>query len=149
MKGLLVTDVTAARQIENLIAEYAELVDTGDLAGMGRLFADGAFIGSDGTRFEGSEAVENMLRNLTIMHADGTLRTHHVTTNIRIEVDDRADTATARSYLTIFQAVDGLPLQPIAAGRYRDRFAQRDGTWRFAERQISIHMVGNMSHHIC
>ncbi|MFF4753034.1 nuclear transport factor 2 family protein [Streptomyces sp. NPDC002514] len=142
------TAVAAARDIENLIAEYAELVDTGDLAGVGRLFTDGVFIGSDGVRFEGSTAVENMLRDHVILYDDGTPRTHHVTTNIRIEVDEQADTATARSYLTIFQAVDGLPLQPIAAGRYRDHFARRDGTWRFAQRRITIHMVGNVSRHL-
>ncbi|MFE9606970.1 nuclear transport factor 2 family protein [Streptomyces sp. NPDC006012] len=142
------TAVAAAREIENLIAEYAELVDTGDLAGLGRLFADGVFTGSDGVRFEGSAAVENMLREHVIIHDDGTPRTHHVTTNIRIEVDEQAGTATARSYLTIFQAVDGLPLQPIAAGRYQDRFVRRDGTWRFAQRRITLHMVGNLGHHL-
>ncbi|MFG2356990.1 nuclear transport factor 2 family protein [Streptomyces sp. NPDC048521] len=140
--------LAATREIENLIAEYAELVDTGDLAGVGRLFANGVFIGSDGTRLEGAEAVENMLRERTIRYADGTLRTHHVTTNIRVDVDERAATATARSYLTIFQQVPELPLQPIAAGRYRDRFVRQDGTWRFAERRIDIHMVGNVSHHL-
>lgn len=142
------TTLTNTRDIENLIAEYAELVDSGDLAGMSRLFTEGVFIGSDGTRFEGSEAVEQMLRSRTILHDDGTLRTHHVTTNIRINVDEQAGTATARSYVTIFQEVTGLPLQPIAAGRYRDRFAQRDGKWRFAARQLDIHLVGETSHHM-
>ncbi len=142
------TTVADTRPIENLIAEYAELVDTGDLAGMGRLFAEGVFIGSDGTRHEGSEAVEKMLRDRTIVHGDGTLRTHHATTNIRIEVDEETDTATGRSYLTIFQEAAGLPLQPIAAGRYRDRFVLRDGTWRFAERRIHIHLVGDTSYHL-
>lgn len=136
------------RDIENLIAAYAELVDTGDLAGMGRLFAEGAFTGSDGTRFEGSRAVEHMLRDRTVLYSDGTLRTHHVTTNIRIEFDEQAGTATARSYVTIFQAATGLSLQPIAAGRYRDRFVKRDGEWRFSERQINIHLAGNTSYHV-
>lgn len=136
------------RPIENLIAEYAELVDGGDLAGVGRLFADGVFIGSDGTRHQGSGAVEKMLRNRTIVHSDGTLRTHHVTTNIRIEIDEQAGTAAGRSYLTIFQEAAGLPLQPIAAGRYQDLFVRRNGTWRFAERRINVHLVGDTSYHM-
>ncbi|MFF8910799.1 nuclear transport factor 2 family protein [Streptomyces olivaceoviridis] len=60
----------------------------------------------------------------------------------------RSSTATARSYLTIFQAVPELPLQPIAAGRYRDRFERRNGKWRFAERRITVHMIGNVGHHL-
>ncbi|MFB7166645.1 nuclear transport factor 2 family protein [Streptomyces sp. NPDC056242] len=142
------TSSSVTRDIENLIAEYAERVDTGDLAGVGQLFSEGAFVGSDGTRFEGAGAVEGMLRDRVILYSDGTPRTHHVTTNVHIEVDQEAGTATGRSYVTIFQAVDGLPLQPIAAGRYRDRFVREDGQWRFAERLITIHLVGDISHHM-
>ncbi|WP_037858933.1 nuclear transport factor 2 family protein [Streptomyces sp. NRRL S-340] len=140
--------VSDSRPIENLIAEYAERLDSADLAGVGALFAEGAFIGTDGTRYEGSAAVEGMLRDRTIVHSDGTLRTHHVTTNIRIDIDEEACTATGRAYLTLFQAADGLPLQPIAAGRYNDRYVWRDGTWRFAERRINVHLVGDTSYHM-
>ncbi|MGY0489381.1 nuclear transport factor 2 family protein [Streptomyces sp. WG-D5] len=138
----------AVRAVENLIATYAELVDTGDLAGAGRLFAEGVFVGTDGTEFVGSEAVEGMLRDRVILYDDGTPRTHHVTTNINVEVDEQDRVAAARSYVTIFQAAPGLPLQPIAAGRYRDRFVERDGEWRFAERRIGIHLVGDISFHM-
>ncbi len=96
-----------------------------------------------------------MLHDRTIRYEDGTPRTHHVTTNFIITTDDRTEsattttTATARSYVTVFQAVPGLlPLQPIAAGRYRDRFACHDGRWRFAERHVDIHLTGDVSHHL-
>ncbi|GGM16855.1 hypothetical protein GCM10010129_71290 [Streptomyces fumigatiscleroticus] len=140
--------VTDIRDIENLIADYAELVDTGDLPGLGRLFADGVFVGGDGTRFEGREAVEKMFRDRVILYADGTPRTHHVTTNIRVRIGERTDTATARSYITVMQAPAGLPLRPIAAGRYHDRFVRRDGRWRFAERAVHLHLTGDTSHHL-
>ncbi|MFJ9537611.1 nuclear transport factor 2 family protein [Streptomyces sp. NPDC101225] len=133
--------------VTNLIARYAELVDTGDFAGVGALFADAVFIGS-GAPLEGGEAVERMLRNTVILYEDGTPRTHHVTTNVTVEVDGAAGTAAARSYVTIFQAVPGLPLQSIAAGRYTDRFVRRDGRWRFAERRVGIHLAGDLSHHL-
>jgi hypothetical protein len=45
---------------------------------------------------------------------DGTPRTKHVTTNITINVDDAAGTATSRAYFTVLQALPGLALQPIA-----------------------------------
>ncbi|MET9076039.1 nuclear transport factor 2 family protein [Streptomyces sp. NPDC004232] len=136
------------RSIENLIAEYAELVDTGDLPGLGRLFAEGVFIGGAGARFEGRAAVEQMFRDRTILYADGTPRTHHVTTNVRVEVDEQAGTATACSYVTVLQALDDLPLQAVAAGRYRDRFVREGGRWRFAERAVHIHLVGDTSRHL-
>ncbi|MFF4398774.1 nuclear transport factor 2 family protein [Streptomyces sp. NPDC001480] len=136
-----------AYAVANLIARYAELVDTGDFAGVGALFADAVFIGS-GAPAEGREAVEKMLRDTVILYEDGTPRTHHATTNIAVEVHEETGTATARSYVTVFQAVPGLPLQPIAAGRYSDRFERHDGQWRFAARQVRIHLVGDVSRHL-
>ena len=103
-----------ARKIENLIARYAELVDTGDFTGVGGLFTDGVFRGS--ADFTGPDQVAGMLRDRVILYEDGTPRTHHVTTNLQIEVDNQAGTASARSYITVFQAVADLPLQPIIAG---------------------------------
>ncbi|MFD7923431.1 nuclear transport factor 2 family protein [Streptomyces sp. NPDC059740] len=132
--------------IFRLIAEYAELVDTGDFAGVGALFADAVFIGS-GAPVRGRE-VEQMLRDTVILHEDGTPRTHHATTNLHVDVDEEAGTGTARSYVTVFQALPGFPLQPVAAGRYLDRFACRDGRWRFTERQVRIHLVGDVSRHL-
>ncbi|MEU6292540.1 nuclear transport factor 2 family protein [Streptomyces sp. NPDC046988] len=135
------------RLIENLIARYAELVDDGDFAGLGALLADATFRGS-GEPVSGNAAIEEMFRNMLIVHADGTPRTQHVTTNINVEVDEQAGTAFARSYVTVLQALADLPLQPVAAGRYRDRFARRDGQWRFVERSVQIRMVGDVSRHL-
>ncbi|CAL2059123.1 protein of unknown function [Streptomyces murinus] len=44
--------------VPNLIARYAELVDSGDFAGVGELFAAAVFIGS-GEPAEGAAAVEH------------------------------------------------------------------------------------------
>ncbi|MEV5238449.1 nuclear transport factor 2 family protein [Streptomyces cinnamoneus] len=135
------------RAIENLIARYAELVDDGDFAGVGTLLADATFTGSGGP-VRGRDAIEGMFRDTVIVYADGTPRTQHVTTNVAIEVDERADTAVARSYVTVLQALPDLPLQPIAGGRYHDRFERRDGQWRFAERRVRINLVGDVSRHL-
>ncbi|WP_420036419.1 nuclear transport factor 2 family protein [Streptomyces sp. cg28] len=133
--------------VTHLITRYAELVDTGDFAGVGALLAEAVFIGS-GPPVEGAEAVERMLRESVILYEDGTPRTHHVTTNIAVDVDGAAGTASARSYVTVFQELPELPLQPVAAGRYRDRFARRDGRWRFVERRVRIHLLGDVSRHL-
>ncbi|MFF8910711.1 nuclear transport factor 2 family protein [Streptomyces olivaceoviridis] len=135
------------RTIENLIARYAELVDDGDFAGLGRLLADATFTGS-GEPVSGSDAIEKMFHDTLIVYADGTPRTQHVTTNIAIEVDEQAGTAEARSYVTVLQALPELPLQPVAGGRYHDRFERRDGRWRFVERRVRINLVGDVSRHL-
>jgi 3-phenylpropionate/cinnamic acid dioxygenase small subunit len=116
--------LSSYRAIENLIAAYAELVDDGDFAGLGALLADATFIGG------------------------GAPRTRHITSNIAIEVDERAGTAASRAYFTALQALPSLTLQPIASGRYHDRFERRDGQWRFAERQVRVDLVGDVSRHL-
>ncbi|WP_236655221.1 BTAD domain-containing putative transcriptional regulator [Streptacidiphilus carbonis] len=133
--------------VANLIAQYAERVDAGDFAGVGELFQDATFLGS-GTPAVGRDAVEGMLRESVIRYEDGTPRTHHMTTNLVIDVDPQARTATARSYVTVFQALPGLPLQAVAAGTYNDRFSGDGGHWRFTHRQVRIRLVGDVSRHL-
>ncbi|MEU1313278.1 nuclear transport factor 2 family protein [Streptomyces cinnamoneus] len=65
-----------------------------------------------------------------------------------VEVDEQANTAVARSYVTVLQALPDLPLRPIAAGRYHDRFERREGQWRFVERRVRINLVGDVSRHL-
>ncbi|MGW1626067.1 nuclear transport factor 2 family protein [Streptomyces sp. NPDC002172] len=135
------------RAVENLIARYAELVDDGDFGGLGELLADAVFTGS-GEPVSGRDAIEKMFHDTLIVYADGTPRTQHVTTNVAVEVDEEAGTAAARSYVTVLQALPGLPLETIAGGRYHDRFERRDGHWRFVERRVRINLVGDVSRHL-
>jgi 3-phenylpropionate/cinnamic acid dioxygenase small subunit len=135
------------RAIENLIAKYAELVDDGDFAGLGILLADATFTGG-GAPVSGPEAIERMFRAMVIVYDDGTPRTKHVTTNIAIEVNEEAATAISRAYFTVLQALPGLALQPVAAGRYRDRFERAGGGWRFSERQVQVDLTGDVSRHL-
>ena len=135
------------RAIENLIAAYAELVDSGDFAGVGSLLADATFTGGAGS-VSGADAIEKMLRDNLIVYEDGTPRTKHVTTNVAIEVDEEAGTAVSRSYFTALQALPDLALQPIVSGRYHDRFERRDGDWRFVERRVRTDLLGDVSRHL-
>ena len=96
----------------------------------------------------GRDAIEKMLRDNVIVYADATPRTKHVTTNLAIEVDEGAGTATSRSYFTALQALPDLALQPIVSGRYFDRFERRDGHWRFVERRVRTDLVGDVSRHL-
>jgi ketosteroid isomerase-like protein len=139
--------LSSYRAIQNLIARYAELVDDGDFAGLDTLLADATFTGG-GAPVSGHGAIEKMFQDTLIVYDDGTPRTQHVTTNVAIEVDEKAGTAVSRSYVTVLQALPDLPLQPIASGRYWDHFERRDGQWRFVERRVRINLVGDVSRHL-
>jgi 3-phenylpropionate/cinnamic acid dioxygenase small subunit len=140
-----VDDVTA---IANLISRYAELIDAGDFEAVADLLAD-AEVTAEGSSHvtRGRDEVLALYTSTTRRYEDGTPRTRHLTTNLITEVED--DSATVRSYFTVLQAVsDALTLQPIIAGRYRDRFVRSGGGWRFAARHITVDLVGDVSHHL-
>ena len=136
------------RQIAALVYRYAELLDAGDLDGVAALFEHATWgSGTRTERMQGTAQVRRMYDGV-VLYDDGTPRTKHVITNLVIEHEKNATQATARSYFTVLQAVEGLTLQPIIAGRYHDRFEQVDGEWRFAERIIHPDLHGDLSHHM-
>jgi hypothetical protein len=141
-----------AREIENLLYTYAERIDAGDLEGVADLFAHGRIAATPDAAPEamvvGREAVLGLYRGSTRIHEDGSPRTKHVTTNAIVEVEPGGERAAARSYYTVLQQVEGLPLQPIIAGRYRDTFHRVEGRWWFDTRVILVDLVGDLSHHL-
>jgi hypothetical protein len=130
---------------------YAERIDEGDFDGVAQLFAHAeiTFEGFDQVR-RGTDEVRAMYEASTRRYPDdGTPKTKHVVTNVMVEIDETNDSATGRSYFTVLQAVPGeLALQPVIAGRYRDRFERADGQWRFAARHMMVDLVGDLSHHM-
>jgi 3-phenylpropionate/cinnamic acid dioxygenase small subunit len=145
-----VGDDEGRAQISALVFAYAERIDGGDFDGVADLLAD-AEVTAEGTdrRWHGRDEIRRLYEAGTRRHADGTPRTKHVTTNLVVDVDEAAGTATARSYYTVLQAVPGeLALQPIVAGRYRDRFERAEGGWRFTGRHIVVDLVGELGHHL-
>ena len=140
----------SSRAIENLLHRYAELIDDGDLEGVARLFEHAEILAPAAlTGARGYEQVLAMYRKSTRLYPDnGTPHTRHVTTNAIIEVDEENGHASARSYFTVFQAVEGFPLQPIIGGRYHDVFERHDGQWRFRERRMLPDLWGDLSRHL-
>jgi 3-phenylpropionate/cinnamic acid dioxygenase small subunit len=138
----------ARGEIENLLYRYAEAIDGGDFDAVGALFAAGRVCGPDGTPIaEGAEAVAALYTSTTRRYPDdGTPKTRHMITNPLVEVE--GDTATARSRFTVYQATEALPLQPIIAGDYHDRFHRVDGRWAFAERVMRPALFGDLSQHL-
>ncbi len=151
--------IDSARQIENLIYTYAERIDAGDLDGVADLFTHGRILGEENgppeTVFEGRDGVRALYGMAIRIYDDtGTPKTKHATTNCRIEVDEDAGTATARSSYLVTQATDDLPLQVIVTGHYRDTFRRREASgseparWWFEQRVMFIDQTGDLSHHL-
>ncbi len=136
-------------ELTNLVGRYAECIDRGDFDGMADLLAH-ASVGDEHSTslLTGRDAIRKLFASTARLYPDGTPHTKHVTTNVILEIDEGADRATARSYWTVLQAVEGLPLQPILAGRYFDAFERHDGHWRFSERRFAMDLVGDVSHHM-
>ena len=68
--------------------------------------------------------------------------------NVQIDIDASGEKATAQSYITVFQAVPpDFPLQAIFIGHYYDSFVKVDSGWRFARREISPDLLGDLSFH--
>ena len=135
----------------NLLYRYAELMDQGRFEDIAtELFAHTRFIvGPEGTPTLDSEAMLEIFRKTTIRYDGGSLQTKHVVTNPILEIDEEAGVASCRSYYTVFQQTETLPLQPIVSGRYHDRFERVEGEWRFAERDYSkVDLVGDTSQHL-
>ena len=140
----------AEAQIANLLYRYAECIDTGDLAAAAALFEHARIrIGGPDQDTIDAARLLGIWKSLIILYPDGTPRTKHVVTNPIIEVDEDAGTANCRSYYTVLQQTDELPLQTIVTGRYDDRFERVEGQWRYCYRDLTlIDMVGDVSHHL-
>ena len=141
-----------AREIENLVYTYAERLDSGDLDGVAALFAHGRICGmEDGppeTVFVGVSRVRQMYEMATRLYEDGTPKTKHFTTNVRLQVDDAAGIAKGSAYYCVTQATPDLPLQIIVTGHYRDTFHRIDGVWWFDTRTMFVDQIGDTSHHL-
>jgi 3-phenylpropionate/cinnamic acid dioxygenase small subunit len=136
--------------IHTLLVTYAERIDAGEFTEAAAMFAHATYRLDHADRaevsnFQGAAQVQEFFAR-TRLYADGTPRTRHVVTNVHIELD--GERATSRCYVTVFQQTDELPLQPIASGRYVDRFERADGAWRFADRLVTGFLLGDRSQHV-
>ena len=133
------------QEILALLCEYCDSVDRGDLDGFAELFGEGAW-GIAGDLAEGAAGVRAVLDNVIIY--DGKPNTRHLMSNVRIEVEEGGESATASCCITVMQCVPGdFPLQAIFIGTYHDTLRKRAGRWQFTERVIVPDLVGDMSRH--
>lgn len=140
--------MTDRGEIENLLYEYQERLDAGDLEGMAALF-EHAVMSADtiDQTWRGSSEVLELFRQIFRIYADGSPHTTHTTLNPIVRVNADAGTATCRSVYVVYQQVDDFPLQPIITGGYHDTFDRVDGAWRFASRTFVAGLQGDLRAH--
>lgn len=128
----LLQDVLDEHQLRKLVGSYCRAVDRGDLDGVRDLYhrdardTHGAFsAGSVDDFIGGLAAARPYLRSMQ----------HHVTTmNFAIS----GDTAEGEIYgIATHTLISGArDVDVIVGGRYLDKYARRDGSWKFVERAI-------------
>ncbi len=136
--------------IQNLLNRYSDAVDRGNFAAVGEMFvhADVYFPGDEEPSVRaGSGDFGRHLDKWTRVYENGTPNTRHLCTNPIIDFDDDTH-ARVQTYFVVFQAADGLPLQPIITGTYLDRFEKVGGDWRFVERRELVGQTGDLSAHL-
>lgn len=138
--------MTDRDDIEHLLHRYAELFDAGEWEEFARLFQFGTMTSTfDGVTRDSVEFLKQH-ETYSIRYADGTPQTAHLITNVQVWVDDDHN-AHSRCYVTVLQATDQLPLQPIYVGQYFDTFQKIDGEWFFKDRKSKARLRGDQSRH--
>lgn len=132
-------------QIKNLLARYAELLNTGQFDEVGTLFPEGHIrIEGNPQTYSGSKEIAQMYRDTVQVPASG-IDSLLFNTNLQLEID--GDTAVARSYFVALMQRPG-QVVPVVAGRYRDKLQRRTEGWRFSERVMNIDLVGDLDDHL-
>ena len=119
--------MTSPRQLNlELLYRDAELIDAGDLDGVGELLSRASFGGTGPQGVSGAENIAKLFAATTRRYPDhgNTPRTRHLVLNPIVEL--AGDTAVARSTFCVVQDTESVPIQPIVVGRYSDSFG-RDG----------------------
>jgi 3-phenylpropionate/cinnamic acid dioxygenase small subunit len=132
--------------ISELLFLYAELLDAGDLTGVGQLFANAVVRFADiDLELRGAEAFTKFYEIAPRHHLAPGLRplNKHVISNIIVAFDETGDRAKTKSYYSVFRKNGETPPEIISCGRYHDEFERVDGKWRFVSRLTIEDIAGN------
>ena len=131
-------------EITALVHSYAYLLDEGEVDAVAALFEHATWRSdSRDAVLRGSAEVRPVYEAMG-PSGDG-LRSRHLLTNLTVDVDPGATTATSRCYWTVLRDDPGQGIRITLSGRYDDRFDKVDGRWRFADRLIRVDLGGSQS----
>ncbi|MEM9202643.1 MAG: nuclear transport factor 2 family protein [Actinomycetota bacterium] len=132
----------------NVLYAIAEAMDAWDTETLHALLAKTDLVDgvSGAVLASGGDAAITHFAAIVKVHADGTWRTKHVTTNPIVNIE--GDVAVVRSMYTVMQQTERLPLQMIISGRYHDTFRRQHDTWILTERRYFADLIGDLSDHL-
>jgi len=127
--------IESREQIRSLIIEYGRALDHRDFVAYAGLFEEeeGTWIGGLGSA-TGRDAIFKLMDD-SIGHAEQPVEptSHHVFSNIQIDVDGDSAAATTK-WTFVIQSEAGSP-QWFYLGHYDDEFVRKDGQWYFLTRE--------------
>jgi ketosteroid isomerase-like protein len=136
--------VCDAHEITALVFSYARLLDRGDVDAVAALFEHSTWRSlPSGSVRRGAAEVRPVYENL--LDQIGTEPTKHLITNLTIDVQPGADTATSHCYWTVLQNPTAGRIDITLSGQYTDSFEKVDDSWRFTDRLITVDLTGGQS----
>ncbi len=140
-RGVLADEQEIVRVLHDCAAAY----DAGRFDEVAGYFADGVWhVGPDAALTAGDVAA---FLHGNIELYDGSPRTRHVISNVRVEVRDDGAAAHAESVVIVYQALPAGPIKILVRGAYHDDFVRTD-RWRLAERRSTTDAVDGIETHI-
>lgn len=142
----------AHREIEQQIYRMGYALEDGDFAEVGRLLRHATF-GADriGRRvFRGEDEIRGQYERTNRTYPGHGRATREMYTNVVIDIDLDAGTATSTTAYTVAQQVPGSdqPFALLVAGRYEDEWAVVDGAWHWTDRFIVVQFKNDLDAHM-
>jgi ketosteroid isomerase-like protein len=121
----------AERAIERMVIDYAAHIDAGEWAAVADYYvADGRMSRPTAP----DDFVEGRAAILAAFLSRPARKSRHIVANIRVDVADDGQSATASSQILLFLEAGAAPL----VGSYADLLSHTDEGWRFVERRGSL-----------
>jgi ketosteroid isomerase-like protein len=131
-------------QIGRLVHAYTKHVAAGDLEAVADLFEHGGVSGDPHPEpVIGRAAVLELYRTTLSASADGPRRLRVVTTDLEVDIDATAATATCTSRFVVYPSDPNITDTVLFEGRYLDEFARFDGKWAFTRRHVALDVTNH------
>jgi uncharacterized protein (TIGR02246 family) len=119
-------------EIQDLVARYNQAVDSGNGSAFADTFTEDGALDAAGSVLQGREALQGFADAVP----SSVNQPRHIATNLVIEGD--GDQARVRAYLQMYALMGEPARQGVAAsGKYDDRLAKVNGSWRFLRRTFT------------
>ena len=126
--------------VMDLVARYAECVDSGEAAGYAALFTQDGVVEHSAGRVSGRAEIHAWVATLAQEGRVGRQSKLKHVMGLPVIRGDGAK-ATARTYVTIPRHLDSGEIVIRFVGTYFDDCLKLDGTWLFAKRVIELDFV--------